>query len=416
VTTSTPVGTIASGVTALVDQRGTVTPVDARWTLGWWIGADDRWHRAEQEVAVRQRLVDDTPVVETAMRVPGGDIVQRVYGVRAGDDDAVVVTFENQTSVPVALAVVLDDARRLRVDGSVVHADRRPALWFEKAPVRFAAAKDVEAVANVVTAGDAGHQPVNLRRGAAAFVLPLAHRTTTSVVISSSAPRSVPALEQVVRGWKVQSDRGMRVVVPDAALESTIDAGRRLALLAKDDALVLARYGYLDEALAVAERQAPEIASAADRLARSRTPDRVALLDAAEALALAGEEQAAEIARRAASSADAAASASVPRSQLLDVRDRLLRETDDGVAVCNVVPDEWLGQGIEVHGAPTRFGPVSFAVRWHGDRPALLWDAPEGIRITAPGLDATWSSGKPKGDALLSPVAPPGTPVSLRRG
>ena len=414
----TPVGTIASGVTAQVDERGTVAPVDARWTLGWWIGADDRWHRAEREVAVRQRLVDDTPVVETAMRVPGGDVVQRVFGVRAGDDDAVVVSFENTSSVPVALTVVLDGVRKLGVDGAVVHVDRRPVLWFEKAPVRFAAGKDVEAVAAVVTTGDAADAPVRLRRGAAAFVLPLAHRTTTSVVIGSSPPHGVPTVEQVVRGWKAQSDRGMRVVVPDPQLESTIDAGRRLALLTQDDALVLARYGYRDEAVAVAERQAPDIAAAADRLARSRTPDPVALLDAAEALTLAGEEQAAEIARRAAaSSADAAASPDrAPRAELLDIRDRLLRETDHGVAVCNVVPDDWLGQGIEVHDAPTRFGPVSFAVRWHGDRPALLWDAPEGIRITAPGLDATWSSDKPKGDALLSPVAPPGTPVSLRRG
>jgi hypothetical protein len=103
---------------------------------------------------------------------------------------------------------------------------------------------------------------------------------------------------------------------------------------------------------------------------------------------------------------------------LLDVRDRLVVETTDGipgVAMCNVVPDEWLGQGIEVHDAPTSFGPVSFAVRWHGDRPALLWDGPAGVRFTAPGLDPTWSSDRPKGDALLSPVAPPGTPVSLRR-
>jgi hypothetical protein len=416
VTPPRPVGTIASGVTALVDERGTVRPVDARWSLGWWIGADDRWHRAEREVAVRQQLVDDTPVVETAMRVPGGDIVQRVYGIRSGGDDAIVVSFENQTAVPVALTVVLDGVRKLHVDGATVHLDRRPALWFEKAPVRFAAAKDVEAVAAVVTAGDAGDAPLTLRRGAAAFVLPLAHRTTTSVVLTSAEPQSVPSLDQVVRGWKVQSDRGIRVVVPDTVLESTIDAGRRFALLAQDDALVLARYGYRDEAVAVAERQAPEIAAAADRLARSRTPDPVALRDAAEALTLAGEEQAAGIALRAASAADAAASPGVPRAELLDIRDRLLRETDDGVAVCNVVPDEWLGQGIEVHDAPTRFGPVSYAVRWHGDRPALLWDGPEGIRITAPGLDATWSSGKPKGDALLSPVAPPGTPVRLRRG
>ena len=39
-----------------------------------------------------------------------------------------------------------------------------------------------------------------------------------------------------------------------------------------------------------------------------------------------------------------------------------------------MLPDAWLGQGIEVHDAPTHHGVLSFAVRWHGDRPALLWE------------------------------------------
>jgi hypothetical protein len=261
-----PVGTIASGVTAEVDERGSVAPVRARWKLGWWIGAEDRWHRAENEIAVRQRLVEDTPVVETAMRVPGGDIVQRVYGVRSGDDDAVVVSFENQSAVPVALVIVLDDVRKLSVEGSVVQIEKRPTIWFEKEPVRFAWGRTVEAVADVVTAGDAGPALESVKRGAAAFVLPLAHRTTASLIIGTAAPQSLPAVEQVVRGWKAQSDRGMRLVLPDDEMQSTIDAGRRTALLTQDDALVLARYGYTDEAVAIAERTA--------RRRRARRPDR----------------------------------------------------------------------------------------------------------------------------------------------
>jgi hypothetical protein len=410
-----PVGTIASGVTAEVDERGTVTSVGARWHLGWWIGAEDRWHRAENEVAVRQRLVEDTPVVETSMRVPGGDIVQRVYGVRSGHDDAVVVSFENQSAVPVALAIVLDDVRKLTVDGAVVHVEKRPAIWFEKEPVRFASGRTVDAVAGVVTTGDAGPTLDPVKRGAVVFVLPLAHRTTTSLVVGTAAPQSLPSVEQVVRGWKAQSDRGMRLVLPDDELQSTIDAGRRTALLTQDDALVLARYGYTDEAVAIAERTAPEVAARADRIARSRRPDAVALRDAAAVLSLAGEHQAAEVARRAAASA-VGNSPRADRAELLELRDRLVCETDDGgIAVFPHVPDEWLGQGVEVHDAPTDHGLISWAVRWHGDRPALLWDAPVGVRVTAPGLDATWSSDKGKGDALLSPVAPPGTPVSLRR-
>jgi hypothetical protein len=55
-----------------------------------------------------------------------------------------------------------------------------------------------------------------------------------------------------------------------------------------------------------------------------------------------------------------------------------------------------------VHDAPTRRGPVSYAVRWHGTRPALLWDAPDGVELRAPGLDPSWSSSVPRGEALLA--------------
>jgi hypothetical protein len=101
---------------------------------------------------------------------------------------------------------------------------------------------------------------------------------------------------------------------------------------------------------------------------------------------------------------------------LLLVRDLLVRETGDAgdptLALASVVPDAWLGQGWEVHDAPTALGKLSYAVRWHGERPALLWEleAHPGVgpvRLTAPGLDAAWSTTEARGEALLGPVAVP---------
>jgi hypothetical protein len=93
------------------------------------------------------------------------------------------------------------------------------------------------------------------------------------------------------------------------------------------------------------------------------------------------------------------------------VRQLLVREVPGGLALCTLLPDGWLGQGIEVHAAPTHRGRLSYAVRWHGDRPALLWElAPhEGggvgpVRLTAPGLDPSWSTTVLQGEALLGPV------------
>ncbi|MDZ7733114.1 MAG: hypothetical protein U5R31_08345 [Acidimicrobiia bacterium] len=65
-------------------------------SVDWWVGADDRWHLPPREAAVRQRLVDHAPVVETAMRVPGGDVAHRAYGARdRGGTPVVAIEIEN---------------------------------------------------------------------------------------------------------------------------------------------------------------------------------------------------------------------------------------------------------------------------------------------------------------------------------
>ena len=57
---------------------------------------------------------------------------------------------------------------------------------------------------------------------------------------------------------------------------------------------------------------------------------------------------------------------------------------------------------ITVDAAPLRAGPVSFAVRWHGERPALLWEAPSGTELRTPALDPAWSSTAGSGEVLLA--------------
>ncbi|MEZ5340089.1 MAG: hypothetical protein R2706_01190 [Acidimicrobiales bacterium] len=55
-------------------------------------------------------------------------------------------------------------------------------------------------------------------------------------------------------------------------------------------------------------------------------------------------------------------------------------------------------------GLRTDFGSLSFAVRWHGYRPALLWDitTDEPVMLRCGGLDSSWSTTDPKGETLLS--------------
>ena len=85
------------------------------------------------------------------------------------------------------------------------------------------------------------------------------------------------------------------------------------------------------------------------------------------------------------------------------------RAAELGLELCPGVPSAWYGQGWEVHDLPTAAGKLSFAVRWHGERPALLWeldrydDVP--VPLTAPTLDPTWTTTEARGEALLAPVA-----------
>ena len=71
---------------------GAVTPwgQEDAVTLDWYIAADDRWHVPAQEPTVRQERIEGTPVVETRIRIPDGDAVQRVWAV---SDAGGLVTF-----------------------------------------------------------------------------------------------------------------------------------------------------------------------------------------------------------------------------------------------------------------------------------------------------------------------------------
>jgi hypothetical protein len=62
----------------------------------------------------------------------------------------------------------------------------------------------------------------------------------------------------------------------------------------------------------------------------------------------------------------------------------------------------WLGQPIEAYGVPTGdASSVSLAIRWHGERPAILWEqAGEPVELSSPVLAPGWRSAEPKGEAL----------------
>jgi hypothetical protein len=264
----TPVGTVDGGTLALVDSAGAVQPVDTGWFLDWWIGAEDRWHHPSVEAAVRQQPLGGTPVVETALRVPGGDVVHRAYGVQASIGSwrgaAVVVEIENLTAVPVALALAvrpltLDGPGRVvraSIDGAVLAVDGRDAVLLSRPAARAVVGRSgrgEDAAAARVTAGQDRQAPVGTEdrdgRAEVAAVVPLPHTATVRALLPGPGwPRpagtdgvagpvswDAPSAAAVVAGWSAHRDAAARVVLPEAGWADGLAWADRMLVLSGPD-------------------------------------------------------------------------------------------------------------------------------------------------------------------------------------
>jgi hypothetical protein len=268
----TTLGTLAAPERATIDPRGLLAPSVDRWSIDWWIGAEDDWHVPSRDEVVRQRLIGEAPVVETAMRVPGGDALHRAYGYNSTDlGPCVVLEMENRTAVPFAVVFAIrpydvlgrGQVRSIDLLDTTVVVNGHPALVLPKAPAHTVGSSstrgDCAAVlfANGATAGWAGPVEDPTGRATAAFVYPLAHtallrvlvpladtsgsgsgsrlaprrRTRTAVPAALPFPDGVPSAEQVAKGWEAQTRRGLLVLLPDDRLQRAVEVARAQLLL-----------------------------------------------------------------------------------------------------------------------------------------------------------------------------------------
>ncbi len=271
----TLVGSLDGDRPARVDGAGLITPHGAPWSIDWWIGADDRWYLPAREATVRQHRQGPGPVLTTSMRIPSGDAHHRVHGAVVGGRDVTVIEVENDSPVPVALALALrpytvDDevgpaSLDLRLTPPLVLVDGAPALGLPRAPNEAAASTHEDLVATVTSGGelvwDTGGHDRRAAPGAgpanAVVLYPLPHRTTLRFVIPASPVRgfegpavtvpavagsaagsggastaAVPAVddvpdhEAVARGWRAVVEGRVRYELPDDGLGLLLGAAR----------------------------------------------------------------------------------------------------------------------------------------------------------------------------------------------
>jgi len=389
-TTDTTIGILGRPWRGAVTASGNVvgdSPLD------WWVAAEDRWHLPEDEVAtLRQRRTDGAPVVETRMRVPGGDVVQRVYAV-ADAGGITIVEIENESSAAVAIAFS---------HGDLLTA-RPPSV----------------------------KPPQGITLPPAAVVFPLAHRSTLRVglahdrVRSGPLPDTVPAATAVARGWLRHVEQASRLVLPDGDLAERVVSQRcELALGGvedpSDDAIgFLLGVHELVRTGVDAKAWVPEIVDAAESVARraKRTYSwdaDSALLATAAVLSRLGESKGSDDvqAMRVRLPSPTLRPAVEPTGIRLIAWVESLLAAPLGDGTCSLMPsgfpEGWLGQNFETYLLPASPSQqISYAVRWHGERPAVLWEITgEGrLPLNAGAADPAWSSVEPSGEALLA--APP---------
>ncbi|MCY4457273.1 MAG: hypothetical protein OXB90_04890 [Acidimicrobiaceae bacterium] len=449
------------GPLATVDANGAVQMLDGSFWLRWGIAVGDEWRLAHQSSGIRQQRVGTAPVYETRMRVSGGDIIKRVGVFNDGNNRTLIVEFENASPQAVAVALV-GCASAVELVATRHGIERSGRMWVqpERPAAALATATASEDIWNVIVVGSSevgasevgvGERGVGERGGqvAAGLVVTLPHRQTIKfrVVVEGGLPTRSTTPAEIASGWQAITAAALCVEVAETAV-----ATRWQQMLT--DLIVLV--GTVDP------HQAAEIAPLLDIAGLSSEADRArATVVAFSETSRLGENTAVAALRALASRelrssqdsglvefadqfvADAAGSlgndtinelvwALAKRSPKSAARARQLTRGDTRGAVYQYIaplaqeaaqllgcfvaddsenridllpqmPSEWIGRSIDVRGYVTLWGSISFSVRWHGTRPALLWErsGPGAVTIIASAIDPSWSTQKDQGEALL---------------
>ena len=385
---------ITTGVTggrwrASITPWGAVEPWDGGPTLDWHVAADDRWHTPQQEAGVRQKRLGGTAVVETRLRIPEGDAVQRIYSV-PDHGGLTIVEVENASPLPIAVAFTRGDLLTVLPPTAPIEGITLPA---------------------------------------GSIAVPVGHKATVTVAFAhdgrgaGALPTGLASATTVVRGWTATVERASRLLLPDAPAGPRVVAARCELLLRgpahpEDDRIAfllgvadLVRMGHS------ATDWVPDVAHALEQAVKDTATDwsLAAAIDAAAIVFHRAEERKALAdleAMRKLLVLDASLPAAEPDepARMVAWHERRLAMPGGALLVAGL-PAGWEGTGFEVYGLPT--GPastVSYAVRWHGARPAVLFEqSGPPVHLSAPIVAPDWNTSDVAGDVLW-PVPPGLTP------
>lgn len=334
----TPLAVAGAAPLAFVDEHGYVT-FDDGFRIEWWVLGDDYWHVPAASPSVRQRFVDNTPVSETAIRVPGGDVVWRVGAAVATNGATIVAECENHASIPVAVGVAL------------VSPDNEVTL----------------------------------------AVHPVTHTSTWRGSLRDDTSSALPDLATVARGWLALARQGAQIETGDPATGDALTAARCNLLLKQGGLVALGK--------------------------RARSEGAGAVADALTLLGYDDEAGSLRLSARLRPSRKGLPLVTWPEMKrdpdafnVDAIRSSVVDDDHGGIDCLPGFDATWIGRSVDVRDLPTAAGALSFTIRWHGERPAILWqlDAAKRVRLRATAIDPQWETDEPKGEALLNAPTGPG--------
>ena len=423
------VGILGQSWRATVTAAGDIYPWNEAEAIRWYVAADDRWHVPADEVAVRQRSIDGTPVVETRVRVPGGDVIQRVW-VASGrlGTSALMMEFENDSPMAIAIAI-----------------DRQNLLVSRPVAIRSAS-------------GEWPAPGLDIPREPT--VIPVGHRTSVRAALMTSGSATGLQVSDfadwsaVARGWVALSEQASNFKVNDlregVRLDEMIVAERtEIALNPSslgDEPEGAVRWLHEQRELKrmklngeATEEDFVEVAGAIEVISRAVKRGRVsthqALHGLRSAVFLLGTEQprAIDDLRKVVAkmvgdknadlmtmlSEGSVTTLADSHEQLIvsELEDEFAVMTDDNCITLlpNGMKPERLGVQFEAHGLSVGAEfRVSFAVRWHGPNAAVIWEIEGAREITLKsGVDLDWSSSQRTGEALWRVENVPETALAI---
>ena len=272
-------GILGNHVMLDLDSSGNLTWPDViPKRLCWGVGADDRWHFSEERASIRQSVDSNEITTITRMRVPGGDITQRVEVIPWGGQSVTKLEFYNETPIPVAISIMLLNFGPVEVNSTIVRADEKPIIASSKAPRMLINGSGYQDMTDQIVNAEIENLrtstlSINKFSSDNALIFPLPHSTKLELIINNEDLDSLPDKERlpsfndVSNGWQKHFENGMEIQTDDNRLALVLNTARRHLLIGSDQeitsrfwnvdsdepvlpltALALMAWGYTDSA------------------------------------------------------------------------------------------------------------------------------------------------------------------------